>query len=71
MDHAASTSLPREIEIFLDLRDLLYANPCAGEFDSDTLASLLWQERYCACRVEAHEVEQARGALLTDDEVHA
>jgi hypothetical protein len=64
----ATLSLHDELEIFLSLRELLNTNSCAHEFNNETLAALLYQERYMNRRVAAHEVEEAREALLTDDE---
>lgn len=64
----ATLSLPDELEIYPSLRDLLNTNSCAHEFDDETLAELLYRERYVPCAVEAYEVEEAREALLTDNE---
>lgn len=64
----ATLSLHDELEIFLSLRELLNNDRCTLEFDDETLARLLHQECYTARRVEAHEVAEAREALLNDDE---
>lgn len=68
---APNTSLHDELEIYLSLRELLNRNHYAEEFDNDTLAELLYREHLAARRVEAHEVEAAREALLNDGELLA
>lgn len=67
----ATLSLHHQLEVYLSLRDLLNTNSCASEFNDETLARLLFRARYIARVVEAHEVEVAREALLTDDELLA
>lgn len=56
------------LETFLALRELFSKNRCANEFDDETLSELLHRERYVSRRVEEHEVEVAREALLVEGE---
>jgi hypothetical protein len=55
------------VDIFLALRELFSENRCAEQFDDETLAELLYRERLVERRVEAHEAEIAREALLNDE----
>lgn len=64
-------NMHQELETFLALRKLACRTRYALHFDDETLADLLYQERLTSRGVEAHEVEQAREALLTDEELLA
>jgi hypothetical protein len=57
------------IEVFLALRELLAKNCCAIDFSAETLAELLYAQRYVSRRVEAHEVECALEALRLDGDL--
>ncbi len=65
----ATPILHDELEIFLSLRELFSTNRIAESFSNDTLADLLYRERYTSRRVGASEVEAAREAFLSDDEL--
>ncbi len=67
MNSRATLILHDELEIFLILRELFSRNRIAESFDNETLAELLYRERYTPRRVDASEVEAAREAFLTDD----
>jgi len=71
MNSRATLILHDELEIFLSLRELFSTNRIAESFDNETLAELLYRERYVSRRVDASEVEAAREALLTNDELLA
>ncbi len=61
----ATTTDSRELS--LALRELLSKNRCAVAFSAQTLAQLLYAERYVSRRVAAHEVEVALEALHVGD----
>lgn len=67
----ATLILLDELEVYLSLRELFNKNACALGFDNDTLAELLHRERLVSRCVAAYEVEEAREALLNDDEMLA
>ena len=56
-------------EVFLALRELLAKNRCAIDFSAETLAELIYAERYVSRRVEAHEVGCVLEALRLDGDL--
>lgn len=58
----------KSVEVFLALRELFSKNRCAIELDAETLAELLFFERYLDYRACACCIETAREALLNDED---
>ena len=59
----------RAQEALIALRGLLSRNPCAAQFDAETLAKLMYAEGYLSRRIEVHEVEGVLEALIVEGEI--
>jgi hypothetical protein len=59
----------RTQDALLALRELFSRNPCAAQFDAETLAKLLYMEGYLSHRIEVYQVEGALEALIVKGEI--